>query len=155
MIKKQLCLLTKRRRHFTLLEIMIGMVLIGIIASVIGLNLNEALYKHRYENNKKKIDSYLEFCKKMAFANQADIYMQLSQDEKKIEMEIGTSADMGFFKNIKKTHDSFNNMSFEFNGEALDNLEIIFTSNGDILTKGSLKFIDIKKKFDYFIAKEI
>ena len=143
------------KKPFTLLEIMIGMVLIGIIASVVGLNLNEALYKHRYENNKKKIDSYIEFCKKMAFANQADIYMQLSQDEKKIEMEIGTSSDMGFFKNIKKTHDSFNNMSFEFNGAGQDNLEIIFTSNGDVLTKGELKFIDIKKKFDYFIAKGI
>ncbi|NGX48492.1 MAG: hypothetical protein K940chlam5_00077 [Candidatus Anoxychlamydiales bacterium] len=143
------------KKPFTLLEIMVGMFLIGIIASVIGLNLNEALYKHRYENNKKKIDSYIEFCKKMAFANQADIYMQLSQDEKKIEIEIGTSSDMGFFKNIKKMHDSFNNMSFEFNGAGQDNLEIIFTSNGDILTKGELKFIDIKKKFDYSIAKGI
>ncbi|HEU64927.1 MAG: hypothetical protein KR126chlam4_00310 [Candidatus Anoxychlamydiales bacterium] len=143
------------KKHFTLLEIMIGMVLIGIIASVIGINLNEALHKHKYENNIKKFDSYIEFCKKMAFANQADIYMNLSQDEKKTEIEIGTSSDMGFFKNIKKTHDSFNNMSFEFNGENHEKLEIIFTSNGNILTKGKIKFIDVKKKFKDSIEREI
>ncbi|NGX34557.1 MAG: hypothetical protein K1060chlam1_00910 [Candidatus Anoxychlamydiales bacterium] len=143
------------KKHFTLLEIVISIVLIGIFASVIGINLNEALYKHSYENNIKKMDNYIEFCKKMAFSNQADIYMHLTQGEKNIEIEIGTSSDMGFFKNIKKTKDIFNNMSFEFNNEKLDNLEIIFTSNGEILTNGELKFMDIKKKFKDPIERKI
>ena len=81
-------------KHFTLLEMMIAIVLIGIVASVTGIKVNTALHKHHYENNIKKFDSYVEFCKKMAFANQADIYLELKQDENKIEIEIGTSSDM-------------------------------------------------------------
>lgn len=155
MIKKRASLLIKNRRYFTLLEIVIAILLVSIFATLIGVNLNEALYKHSYENDIKKMDNYIEFSKKMAFSNQADIYMHLKQAEKKIEIEIGTSSDMGFFKNIKKTKDTFNNMRFEFNEESLDNLEIIFTSNGEILTKGELKFIDIKKKFEDHIVGRI
>lgn len=148
-------LISKSCKHFTLLEIMITIFLIGIVASAVSINLNKALHKHHYENNIKKFDSYVEFSKKMAFSNQADIYMHLTQTETKIGIEIGTSSDMGFFKNIKKTQDSFNNMNFKFNGEKLEKLEIVFTSNGNILTQGKFEFMDVKEKIEKIVERKI
>lgn len=155
MTKTQPYLQSKRKKHFTLLEIMIAIVLIGIVASVTGINLSTALHKHNYENNIKKFDNYVEFCKKMAFANQADIYMTLSQDENNIEIEMGTSSDMGFFKNIKKTKDVFKSMNFKFNEKKMEKVEIVFTSNGSILTKGKINFLDIKEKIEKLVDREI
>jgi hypothetical protein len=51
----------------------------------------------------KKIDMYFNFCKKMAFSNQADIYLKLSQKDFDIYCEMGTDEGMGFFENTKKT----------------------------------------------------
>lgn len=143
------------KKHFTLLEIMITMVLLGISFSIIGLNIRKALYKHNYENNIKKFESYTEFCKKMAFSNQADVYMVLSQTENKVSLKIGTSWDMGFFKNIKKTKDSLDNMHLLFNDEKFNQLEIVFTSNGNIFPSGVFLFIDEKETFSPFREKEI
>ncbi len=143
------------KKYFTLLEIMIGTFLIGIFISIIGINLNKALHKHRFQSNINKFDNYVDFCKKMAFSNGADIYMHLFQKEHGIAIEIGTSPDMGFFKNIKKTKDIFDNMFFEFNGSPIDKLEIVFTSNGNSLTSGILTFKDIKKKIKKDVKRKI
>lgn len=135
------------KKHFTLLELMVTMVLLVICFSIIGINVNKSLYAHKWNNNLKKIDMYFDFCKKMAFSNQADIYLNLSQVNSKIYFEIGTDATMGFFKNSKKTKDYFEDIYFLYNDKKIDKLEILFCSTGMILPKGTIEFLDKKKKF--------
>ena len=46
-------------------------------------------------------------------------------------------------------------MRFEFNKKKTEKLEIVFTSNGNILTKGKLEFMDIKEKIKKIVARTI
>ncbi len=135
------------KRYFTLLELMITITLIVICFSVIGINLSEALYKHKYKNNIKKIDMYFDFCKKMAFSHQADIYLKLYQENQRVYCEIGTDESTGFFENTPKTKDHFDDINFLFNQKKINKLEILFSTTGEILPKGNIEFLDKKKKF--------
>lgn len=138
---------TITRRFFTLLELMVTITILAICFSVIGIKVNKALYKHKYRNNIKKIDMYFTFCKKMALSNQADIYLKLYQEKDKTCFEMGTDDFSGFFENIKKTKDVFDDMFFLFNQKKVNEMEIIFSSTGEILPKGNLEFFDKKKIF--------
>ena len=67
----------KNIKNFTLLELVVAITLIAFSFSFVGMKINTALYSHRCKNNIKKIESYFEFCRKMAQVNQADIYLKL------------------------------------------------------------------------------
>jgi Tfp pilus assembly protein FimT len=136
------------KKYFTLLELVITIALITICFSVIGINVSRSLYKHRYKNNLKKIDLYFGFCKKMAYFNQSDVHMKLSQDDKKICCEMGTDETMGFFENSKKIEDAFDHMKFLFNKKKVDKLDVLFSSTGEVLPKGDLEFLDNKDKIN-------
>jgi len=126
---------------------MITITLIVMCFSFIGIKINKALYTHKYKNNIKKLDMYFDLCKKMAFSNQADVYLKLYQEKEKLVCEIGTDEKMGFFINSKKIKDHFENMYFLYNQKKINKLEILFSTTGEILPKGNLEFLDKRKKF--------
>jgi hypothetical protein len=135
------------KKYFTLLEIILTITLLSICFSFIGIKINTVLYSYKFKDNIKKIDAYFEFCKKMAETNQADIYLKLSQNDKKTYLKIGTDEKMGFFEKTKKLDDVFNDFIFAFNKKNIDNVEIIFSSNGEVFPKGKFVFSDKKNKF--------
>jgi hypothetical protein len=135
------------KKSFTLLEIIITISLLTTCFSVIGIKINSALYSHKFKNNIKRIDDCFDFCKKMAKSNGADIYLKLFQKNMKIYIEIGTDQTMGFFEKGKKSKDQFDDMSFLFDDKNQDEMEIIFSSTGEVFPKGKFIFSDKKNKF--------
>lgn len=145
-MKKQQMRKDCHKIYFTLLEIIVTIALVTICFSVIGINVSEALYKHNYETCVKKMERYFDFCGKMAFSNQADVYLKLSQKGQDIYYEMGTDENMGFFENMKTTKDCFRDARFLFNDKKAINLEIVFSSTGEVLPKGNITFLDKKNK---------
>ncbi|MFA6119650.1 MAG: prepilin-type N-terminal cleavage/methylation domain-containing protein [Parachlamydiales bacterium] len=135
------------KKNFTLLEIIICISLLSICFSFVGIKINDALYSYKFKSSLKKIDVYIDFCQKMARSNQADIYLKLSQKNKKVFLEIGTDDKMGFFKNNKKISDVFENLFFDFEEKKTDCLEFVFSSSGETFPKGNFIFYDKKNKF--------
>jgi hypothetical protein len=135
-------------KNFTLLEIVITIVLITTCLSFIGIKITDALYVQKYKNNLKKIDYYFAFSKKMAQTNQADIYLKIYQENMKTHLEIGTDEKMGFFLNSKKITDVLDDLVFTFNEKKIDNIEIVFSSSGNVFPKGKFVFLDRKNKFE-------
>lgn len=143
------------KKHFTLLELMICIALITICFSMIGINVRKAINIHKYKSNIKKIDMYFDFCKKMAMANQADVYLNFSQVNQNIFCEMGTDENRSFFENSQKIRDNFENMYFFFDKKKINKLEILFSSTGEILPKGEIEFstndkIEFSDKNNYF-----
>jgi hypothetical protein len=136
------------KKYFTLLELLVTTVLLVVCFSFIGIKINKALYVHRSKNNLKKIENYFDFCKKMALANQADIYLKLYQKKGTIFCEIGTDETMGLFKKVKKIKDIFKNMCFLFDKKKIDMIEVIFSTTGKTFPNGKLEFFDMRNKFD-------
>ncbi len=126
---------------------MISIALIVMISSIASIKVNQALYKHSFEANIKKISTYFELCSKLAFANQADIYLILSQREEKVFLEIRTDNKTGLFKDQKTIKDIFKNFQFFFNEKKEKDLEIIFSSTNQVMPKGHFVFKDKKQKF--------
>jgi len=135
------------KKYFTLLEIVISIAILSLCFSLIGMKTQKAIYKHRYENNIKKLNHYAQFCKKMALSNQADVYLNLKEQNESIKLEIGTSETEGFFKNMKKTKDTLNDINFLVNKETVSSLEIVFTSNGCVMPEVQIELIDKNRKF--------
>jgi len=135
------------KKNFTLLEIIITFTLVIFCFSFLGMKVNTALYSYKYKSNIKKIDNCFEFCKKMAQTNQSDIYLKLSQRNEKIFYEIGTNESIGFFKNSRKIKDKFEDIYFSFEGKKVNDIEIVFSTTGEIFPNGALEFSDKKNKF--------
>lgn len=135
------------KKSFTLLEIIITITILSFCFSFFGIKINALLYSHRYSNNLKKIESYIAFCKKVSETNQADISLKLFQKNKRIFLEIGTDEKVGIFENSKKISDIFDDITFTFNEKNIDNIEIIFSSNGEYYPKGKFVFFDKKAKW--------
>ena len=135
------------KKYFTLLEIVISIAILSLCFSLIGMKTQKAIYKHRYENNIKQFNHYTQFCKKMALSNQADVYLNLKEQNENIEIEMGTSETEGFFKNMKKTKDILKDINFLVNEEMINSLEIVFTSNGCVIPKIKIALRDKNRKF--------
>ena len=135
------------KKNFTLLELMVVFFLLTFCFSLVGINVKKALYSHGFQNNIKTIDSYFEFCKKMALSNQADIYVSLKQENENLLLEMGTDEKMGFFKNQKQTKELLKNLHFYLNDEKSKKLQIVFSSTNKIQPEGKLEFKDTKEKF--------
>ena len=135
------------KKNFTLLELMVVFCLLTFCFSLVGINIKKALYSHGFQNNIKTIDSYFEFCKKMALSNQADIYVSLKQKDASLLLEMGTDEKMGFFQNQKQTKEILKNLHFYLNDEKCENLQIVFSSTNKIEPEGKLEFKDTKEKF--------
>ncbi len=132
------------KKAFTLIELMVSIALILLVTSIIGINVNKALKNHKFISKIKKIESYIEYVKKMALIHQTDVYFILNQDLKGSYLKIGTDEVNGFFKNQKVKEEIFENVFFSFNNER--NVIIIFSSTGNVFPKGEFIFSDNKDK---------
>ena len=133
---------------FTLIEIMVVMIIIAIASSAIGIKISRSISDHEYKRSAAQIFEKLKFAKKLALANQCDVYFSLSQEKNKVFSEVGYFEGKEGKNQMKYRH-GYSNLRFKFDsqdGNIYDkSLTLIFTSSGDYLPKGFLKLIGTNK----------
>ncbi len=138
-------------RKFTLIELFISLAIIGVVSTFLIFKTNEILTKHAFETNIKKVNNYIEYCKKIAITHQADIYFSLYQKKNGIQCEIGTDENQGIFKNQKKQEDFLKNILFTFNGKNYPEIILGCSSTGKTFPSGKLKISSKKGNFSKII----
>ena len=128
----------KITRNFTLLEVIISISILLLITSVLTININDALNKYNFDNEYKIINSNFELYKKKAFTDQEDIYLKIYQDKKNTYFKVLNN------KNSIQENYILNNVSYKFNKNIIEEVEVIITSTGNIFPKGEIIFYNLK-----------
>jgi prepilin-type N-terminal cleavage/methylation domain-containing protein len=131
----------KSKFFFSLIEIMVVLVIIAIASTVVGIKISKSISDHEYQRATEQIFEKLMFAKKLALANQCDVYLSLIQENNKLYSEVGYFGGSDG-KNQKKYRHGFSNLKFKFESEDQGTVEnsitFCFTSSGDYLPRGIL-----------------
>jgi hypothetical protein len=141
------------KKSFTLLEIVIALVLIGLCSTVVGIKITKAVEKHRFYSNAKLIEDKLNFCQKIALSSQEDIYFSIISLKHGSEYFISKDENKGLLFKKEKSKKFLKNLFFKNpeNEKTPNEILFCFTSTGVILPKINLKLCHKKENYEYQI----
>lgn len=128
-----------KKSFFTIIELMICLVIIALTSALFAPKIYKAVERAHYESSYKKIKSHIDLCQKIASLQQTDIYFTLSQDEKELFYSMSLEGG-GFFRENKPRSGKYKGIFFLFNGKRRPSIELIFSSSGEVIPKGQIKF---------------
>jgi prepilin-type N-terminal cleavage/methylation domain-containing protein len=124
------------RRTFTLLEVMIAIVLIGITSGVIGFQMHQAIGRKKFKSNLDRLSAQFSASQKMAIAMQADWKGTLRKEGKNWIFD----AICEEIPEKRLNSLPLGPIEIQFNGKKTDSLSIHFCSSGKTFPEGSLLF---------------
>jgi len=133
-----------RKRPFTLLELMIGIVLIAMAASVMGLQIYKSIAERRFQTCIDRLFVELESCRRLALSSQADWIAIL---EKRGSEFLLQKACPEMEKEMVASWPSF--CKIYFNREPIQGLAFEFSASGKISPQGELVFANGEKKLSW------
>lgn len=128
------------KRAFTLLELMIGLVLIALISGVIGVRIGGAIEEKRFSSSIERLSAELESCRRLALTAQVD-WIAVLEKKKGVFVLQKSCPELG--KESFATWKS--NSAMQFNGKAANRLSFQFTSSGKVAPSGTLLLSDGKR----------
>ncbi len=128
------------KKSLTLLELMIGLVLIALVSGVVGVRIGGAMEEKRFRSSVDRLFAELESCRRQALAAQVD-WVALLEKKKDIFILRKVCPETG--KEVASTWKSACEMSF--NGKAANALSFQFASSGKVAPSGTLILSDKKR----------
>jgi prepilin-type N-terminal cleavage/methylation domain-containing protein len=135
-----------KKNPFSYIELMVALVLIGILASIVNLQVGKSFSLYRFKSNIERVYNYFSFSKEIAQANQSDFFLSFIQKEKGISCLLGTDEKQGVFNGEKRKSFFLKDLYFLFDGEKKEKIEILFSSTGIISPIGTFRFSDLKNR---------
>lgn len=135
------------RRFFTLLEVMIGIALIALASSLIGVKMHHAIEKKRFQSTLESLKARIMVTQKLAISTQDD--WQLTLEKKGHAWTLHTVCENK--KKLSPLH--FQNFDVYLNGKKVDCLTLDFFSTGEVLPNGKILLKDKSQKAELKIAE--
>jgi hypothetical protein len=123
-------------------------VILAIISTTVGIEVKKAIDKHRFESSCSRIVCKLRYAKRLALANQCDVYVDFVQNKN----ELLTIVDFAGDYSIKKAaiKERFSDFFIEISGkkefENKKNLRLLYTSTGSFFPNVKIRFYNSAKK---------
>ena len=129
----------KLKRPFTLLEIALGIAILGLVSSFVVVKMNRLIDRKGFDSDVERIESRIFICRRLALNMQADWTAVL---EKRKDRSVFTAVCSENGASYGLPPAKLRLLGFFFNGEKLDSLSFQFSGTGQISPKGLLQIID-------------
>jgi len=126
----------KRRRFFTLLEVMVGIALLTLASGVIGWRMHKAIQKKKFQSGIERLKERFFICQRLAVATQDDWTGEFKQKEKDWVFEL--SCIDGKIKKLPTL--TLEGITIALNGKKVSELDFEFYSSGQVVPEGVLRF---------------
>lgn len=123
----------RKKRAFTLLEVMVAICLIGIAGGAIGWNMHRLIAKKRFSSSVERLKSRLFACRRIALNSQADWKCTAEWNGKNWILESRCVESPSLIPLPSVSLDPF--VVF-LDGEKKESLAFDFTSSGEVAPKG-------------------
>lgn len=146
----------KAKQKFTLAEMLVVLMLIGIIAGAISINLRKALHSQSFWSEVTRFTAHLQLAQDLMLIADADVHFKIeaSQSEKNIKYWIETdkSFSKSFDAFIKKVQilKAVQHVSFPTSKEGV--IDLKFISKGSTLSTGNMQLETQTGKKNHLIA---
>ena len=137
-----------RRVHVTLFELLIVMVIIGLVASVIGIGIHKALVDQRFRSEVSKVVDELRLAQDLMLILGTDVRVVFVENQRRdgidFWIETETQVQKALQKEISRRHDKLKTIRGAFFEDELlkeatiGKIEVKFLSNGSVMSKGIL-----------------
>jgi hypothetical protein len=127
----------KRRRLFTLLEIMLGIALLTIAAGALGWRIHTAVRKKKFQTDVSRIQVQLQTCHHLALNTHADWQVVLEHVDNRLIMR-DLCVEGSLMTPFQPKFLSLDPLTLIFNGEEVEGISFYCTSSGQVLPKGIL-----------------
>lgn len=139
----------RKRRHFSLIELLVVLTIIALVAGAVGINSQKAMRHQRFQSEVSEFADRLRLAQNLMLISDADVHVKVESTPSGINYHIETDAifPKSFDKFIKKigTLKSVHHLShIDGHGGKID---LRFLSKGDIMTQGNLQFSTNDKAF--------
>lgn len=136
-----------RRRHFTLIELILVMTLIALVGGVIAVNIGKAFQQQRFRSEVATVVDTLRLAQDLMLILQDDVHVIITQNEKGITFRIETESPLA--KNwdaiIRRSHKTLKAIhAVKFLDQLqrptkMGELDIKFLSGGTVMSRGVIR----------------
>jgi prepilin-type N-terminal cleavage/methylation domain-containing protein len=126
----------RSKRAFTLLEIMICLVLIGLLGGVVGFKIKGTVAHHRFRNRVNQIEQTLRELQILALTYRTDMSLDLFQQKEKWVARVNVEEPKLQFLNQKKI--DLSDLSINAGPDAVKKIHLDVLSSGRILSPCSV-----------------
>lgn len=135
----------KKRSSFTLLELMIGIVILALSAGVIGWKIDGLIQRQQFETDAGKLKNLFHHARMLALNTRADWILNLKQGTK------GWSAHLICREDPERTSSfapssKFGPFKLFIDEKAVDQFSAVFYSGGKVEPEGTLKIKGKEKR---------
>ncbi len=132
------------KRPFTLLEILIGILLIALVSGAIGLRVGKGIEEKKFSSSVDRLFVELEACRRLSLNAQADWIAILEKKEGKFFLhkscpEMQKAVSVSWSTSCK----------IHFNQEEVSALSFQFSASGKLSPQGILTLSDGKRKITW------
>lgn len=139
----------RKKRPLTLLELMIGLLLIAVVSGVIGIRIGKAIEEKRFRSSVERLFVELESCRRLALSAEVDWIVLLETKNGSLLLR-KTCPETG--KEIRASWKS--PCKIFFNGEDARALSFQFTSSGKVSPAGVLILADGKRRVTWYLPDQ-
>ncbi|MBA3958194.1 MAG: type II secretion system protein [Parachlamydiaceae bacterium] len=134
-----------KRRHVTLLEILLVLAILGIVGGIMGINIRKALHEQRFKSEVEVLINQLRLAQELMLIFNGDLYLTLDAAQDGIVSKINLEQPLASWTPPQKS------LSHKFTtirrislypppvGDTSKGALIKFMSGGAIMTKGILR----------------
>lgn len=134
---------TTKRLHFTLLEVLLVLAILGIIGGFIAINVKDSLYEQRFRNEVELVVDKLRLAQELMLIFDGDVHFKLASAKDNKSFEYGLTFDHAmpnrWSNNLQKTSHltSIHNVNFPTDpNDKSEGLDIKFLSGGSVMSRG-------------------
>lgn len=135
-----------KRLHFTLLEVLLVLAILGIVGGFIAINVKDSLYEQRFRNEVELVVDKLRLAQELMLIFEGDVHFKIAsaKDNKSFEYGLAFDHDMPsqWSKQLQKISNltSIHNVNFPVDpNDKTEGLDIKFFSNGAVMSRGILR----------------
>ncbi|HRD56304.1 MAG TPA: prepilin-type N-terminal cleavage/methylation domain-containing protein [Parachlamydiaceae bacterium] len=149
-------MILKKTYRFTLAEMLIVLMLIGIVAGAISINLRKALHTQRFWSEVAKFTNHLQLAQDLMLIAEADIHFKIEANDQEKMIKYWIETDKLFSKAfdsfIKKPYvlKTVHHISYPNSKEGL--IDLKFLSKGSTLSSGNVQLSANLSKKEALIA---
>lgn len=136
-----------KRQHFTLIELLVVLTLIALIAGVVGINSQKALYHQRFQSEVSEFADRLRLAQNLMLVADSDVHFIVEANDKGIKYRIETDTPFSphFDRFIKQegTLKAVHHVSHNAGKGGI--IDLKFLSKGSVMTPGNIQLVSGKQ----------
>ncbi len=129
----------RRKRTFTLLEILVGMAILALVSSTVIWKMSRFIERKRFDSSAERIQARLFTCRRLAMNMQADWTALLEKKENEWLFTALCAENPGSFG---LPPSKLGAAKILFNGKEADSILFSFSATGESAPRGVLEIID-------------